>query len=268
MVLLKGEIVSRLATLSVVLVFILALSFSVCCGREVLPDGNTQYPGDGVIPSASIPAIDASAPMETETATFALGCFWAPDSIFGSLDGVVRTRVGYAGGTTENPTYHNLGDYTETIQIDYDPTQISYEQLLEIYWDSHNPTVSPWSIQYMSIIFYHNSEQRKLAMDTKQREEASLGRQIYTEIIPFSEFYLAEDYHQKYHLQQVPTLMKEFTTIYPNFADFIDSTAAARINGYLGGHGTFEGLQEQLSSFGLSPAGNELMLEIGRKLPD
>ncbi|MGB6873871.1 MAG: peptide-methionine (S)-S-oxide reductase, partial [Dehalococcoidia bacterium] len=171
-----------------------------------------------------------------------------PDSIFGSLDGVVRTRVGYAGGTTESPTYHNLGDHTETIQIDYDPTQISYEQLLDIYWDSHNPTVRPWSKQYMSIVFYHNSEQRELAMETKQREEASSGRQVYTEIIPFFEFYLAEDYHQKYHLQQVPELMEELAAIYPNFADFIDSTAVARINGYVGGHVTFQELQEQLNS--------------------
>jgi len=178
-----------------------------------------------------------------------LGCFWAPDSIFGSLDGVVRTRVGYAGGTTESPTYHNLGDHTETIQIDYDPTQISYEQLLETYWDSHNPTAQPWSRQYMSVVFYHNSEQRELAVETKQLEEVSSGRQVYTEIIPFSEFYLAEDYHQKYYLQQVPELMEELSAIYPNFADFIDSTAVARINGYVGGHVTFEDLQEQLDSF-------------------
>ena len=207
-----------------------------------------DFPEDGVIPSDSIPPIDASAPAQTETATFALGCFWAPDSLFGSLDGVVRTRVGYAGGTTQNPTYHNLGDHTETIQIDYDPTQISYQELLDIYWDSHNPTGQPWSRQYMSITFYHDSDQRELAMESKQREETSLGRQVYTEIIPFSEFYLAEDYHQKYYLQQEPELMEELSTIYPNFADFLDSTAVARINGYLGGHVTFEELQEQLDS--------------------
>jgi len=233
------------------------------CPKE---DTTVDFTEDGVIPDAQIPPIDASAPAQTETATFALGCFWAPDSRFGSLDGVIRTRVGYAGGTTESPTYHNLGDHTETIQIDYDPTQISYEQLLEIYWDSHDPTVRPLSRQYMSIVFYHNSEQRKLAMETKQHEEASLGRRVYTEIIPFSEFHLAEDYHQKYYLQQIPSLMKELAAIYPNFADFIDSTVSARINGYLRGHGTFQDLQEQLSSFGLSPAGNEIVLEIGRRL--
>jgi peptide-methionine (S)-S-oxide reductase len=208
-----------------------------------------DFPEDGVIPGDSIPPIDTSAPAQTETATFALGCFWAPDSIFGSLNGVVRTRVGYAGGTTESPAYHNLGDHTETIQIDYDPAQISYEQLLTIYWDSHSPTAQPWSKQYMSIVFYHDSEQRELAMETKQREEASSGRRVYTEIIPLSQFHLAEEHHQKYYLQQVPEFMEELSAIYPNFADFIDSTAAARINGYVGGHITFQDLQEQLGSF-------------------
>jgi len=231
--------------LGAILIASILTGILLSCHKE----GTTvNFTKDSVIPDAQIPPIDASAPAQTETATFALGCFWAPDSIFGSLDGVIRTRVGYAGGTTESPTYYNLGDHTETIQIDYDPTQISYEQLLEIYWDSHSPTVQPWSRQYMSIIFYHNSEQRELAMETKQREEASLSRRVYTEIIPFSEFHLAEDYHQKYYLQQVPNLMKELVAIYPNFADFINSTAVARINGYVGGHVTFQALQEQLNS--------------------
>lgn len=218
-------------------------------------EGATVYiPEGGVIPGGSIPPIDVSAPAHTETATFALGCFWAPDSLFGSMNGVVRTRVGYAGGTLDNPTYRNLGDHTETIQIDYDPTQVSYGQLLEVYWDSHNPTTQRWSRQYMSIIFYHDNEQLTLASQSKQREEDSRGHRVYTEIIPFSRFYLAEDYHQKYRLQQVPELMEELTAIYPGFADFRDSTAVARINGYVGGHITFQELQEQLNSSRLPPA--------------
>ena len=231
--------------LSTILIIGILAAIAVGCLKEVT---TVDLPKDGVIPGGSIPPIDASAPAQTETATFALGCFWAPDSLFRSLDGVVRTRVGYAGGTTQNPTYHNLGDHTETILIDYDPTQISYQELLDIYWDSHNPTGQPWSRQYMSITFYHDSDQRELAMESKQREETSLRRQVHTEIIPFSKFYLAEDYHQKYDLQQEPELMEELSTIYPNFADFLDSTAVARINGYLGGHVTFEELQEQLGS--------------------
>ena len=178
---------------------------------------------------------------------------------------MIRTRVGYAGGTTKNPTYYDLGDHSETIQIDYDPKQISYEELLEVFWDSHNPAAQPWSRQYMSIIFYHNEEQKNLALATKQREESRLEK-VFTEVLPFSEFYLAEDYHQKYYLQQEPELIKEFAAIYPDISKLIGSTAAARVNGYIGGHGKPESLQEQLNSFGLSPIGNEKMLQISRRL--
>ncbi len=222
----------------------LAVVLSGCSSQRA----RVHIPEDGLIPGGSIPPIDTSAPAHTETATFALGCFWCPDSLFGSMDGVVRTRVGYAGGTLENPTYRNLGDHTETIQIDYDPTQVSYGQLLEVYWGSHNPTRQLWSRQYMSIVFYHNSEQLTLATQRMQREEERLGRPIHTEIVPFSRFYLAEDYHQKYHLQQIPELMEELTAVYPDFADFRDSTAVARINGYVRGHTTLEELQERLNS--------------------
>lgn len=213
-------------------------------------------------PGVAIPPIDASAPIKVETATFALGCFWGPDSRFGILNGVVRTRVGYAGGTKDNPSYNDLGDHSETVQIDYDPTMISYKELLDVFWKSHDPTQRPWSRQYMSLVLYHNDEQKRMAMETRDCEEAGTGSKIYTEIIPAAKFYLAEAYHQKYRLQQKPDLMKEFSVIYPNTDDFTASTAAARVNGYLGGYGTFASLQKELSSFGLSPAGNKKLLDI------
>jgi len=175
---------------------------------------------------------------------------------------VVRTRVGYAGGTKKNPTYYNLGNHTETIQLDYDPTQISYEELLAIFWDSHNPAKPPFSRQYQSIIFYHNEEQKRLAMESKAREEARRKAKVLTEIIPAGDFYLAEDYHQKYYLQLVPELRKEFSAIYPDINDLIASTAAARVNGYAGGYGTFATLQEEIDDFGLSPAAKEKLLHL------
>jgi peptide-methionine (S)-S-oxide reductase len=175
---------------------------------------------------------------------------------------VVRTRVGYAGGATDNPTYHNLGDHTETIQIDYDPTQVSYQELLNVFWESHNPTQPSWSRQYASIIFFHSGEQRRLAVDTREREGAKYQGQIYTEIVPAPEFTLAEAYHQKYRLRQVSDLIEEFSTMYPASEDLVDSTAAARVNGYLGGHGTLEALQAELSSLGLSPDGSQKLLSI------
>jgi len=134
--------------------------------------------------------------------------------------------------------------------------------LLEVFWDSHHPTAQPYSRQYMSIVFYHNEEQRRLAIESKECEESRSGLSVITEIIPFSEFYLAEDYHQKYYLRQEAGLLKEFRAIYPEIEDFISSTAVARVNGYVGGYGTPETLEKEPNSLGLSEAGNMRLLEI------
>jgi peptide-methionine (S)-S-oxide reductase len=174
---------------------------------------------------------------------------------------VVRTRVGYAGGTSTAPTYYNLGGHTETVQVDYDPTKISYDELLDVFWNSHNPTAFTYSRQYQSIIFFHNEDQHRLALQSKQQEEAKLGSTVTTEIVPFAAFYPAEDWHQKFYLRQIPELMADFKAMYPDAIDFRDSTAAARINGYIGGYGTPETLQKELASYGLSPTGNKTLLK-------
>ena len=180
---------------------------------------------------------------------------------------MVRTRVGYAGGTKKNPTYHNLGDHSETVQMDYDPRVISYEKLLDVFWDSHDPTESPWSQQYASIIFYHTDEQKKLAIDSMRREEAKLKSKIYTVILPAKEFYLAEDYHQKYSLRFAPAIFRELNAMYPAIRDLVNSTAAARINGFLDGYGTLADLQEQLPGFGLSAEASKLLVDDVRRRP-
>lgn len=175
---------------------------------------------------------------------------------------MLRTSVGYAGGTTQNPTYGSLGDHSETIQIEYDPAVISYSALLDVFWGSHRPTRPAWSRQYASVVFYHNEEQRQLALEGKVRHEASLQHKIYTDIVPFAGFYLAEDYHQKHALRRVPELERELRAIYPELEDFVASTAVARVNGYLGGHGTVERLQKETEDLGLSVAGTKLLLDI------
>jgi len=176
------------------------------------------------------------------------------------MDGVIRTRVGYAGGKKKDPTYRSIGDHSETIQIDYDPTRISYKKLLSVFWHSHNPTQRSWSQQYKSAIFYHIEKQRKLALETQAFEEQQRNQKIQTEIVPFTQFYLAEDYHQKYGLRGHSDLMGEFKTMYPGNLDFVNSTAAARVNGYISGHGTPEEIRATIENLGLSTAGPARLL--------
>ena len=181
------------------------------------------------------------------------------------MDGIIRTRVGYSGGETLYPTYRNMGDHSESIQIDYNPSRLSYEKLLKIFWKIHDPTYRAWRRQYMSAIFYHDEEQKRLALDTMAREEKRRNKKIQTEIRPFGKFYLAEDYHQKYQLRQHRTLMTEFKTIYPDPLDFINSTAAARVNGYVSGYGIPQEIMANLEKLGMSKSSSELLLEISTK---
>jgi methionine-S-sulfoxide reductase len=175
---------------------------------------------------------------------------------------VVRTRVGYAGGTRENPTYHSLGDHSETIEIDYDPMKISYRALLEVFWRSHSPTSRSWSRQYASIIFYHNEEQKRLAEESRTMTASRLHGTVATEMVPYAGFTLAEGYHQKHALQRYPEFMQEFQRVYPSARDFIASTAVTRVNGYLGGEGTYEDLVNEIDRLGLSPARKEQLMSI------
>lgn len=180
------------------------------------------------------------------------------------MAGVVRTRAGYAGGSKKNPTYYDLGDHTESIQIEYDPEQVSFAQLLEIFWNSHDPTYRSWKRQYATIAFYHNEEQRQAIEQSRRRLEEKLGKRIHTEVKDASSFYVAEDYHQKYYLRNRPELMREFDRFYPDDEDFVNSTAAARVNGYVGGYGDPANLAREIESYGLSPEGNEALKAIAR----
>jgi len=149
--------------------------------------------------------------------------------------------------------------------MEYDPAVISYEKLLDVFWDSHYPGASSWSRQYMSIIFFHNDGQKRLAIESRDHEAARIKGKIFTEIVPAAEFYQAEDYHQKYRLRSERELMRELRAVYPTEKDFVNSTAAARINGYLDGYGTLADSQEELPKFGLSPAANKTFTEIVKR---
>ena len=146
--------------------------------------------------------------------------------------------------------------------MDFDPSVISYGKLLDVFWASHDPRDHPRRRQYMSAIFSHDDEQKRMAIGTRDREAARRNGRIHTEILPASVFYPAEAYHQKYALRGRPELMKEYEAIYPSFSDFLASRAVTRVNGYVAGYGTCETLREELAGLGLSPAGRKRLEEI------
>ncbi|XP_025423232.1 peptide methionine sulfoxide reductase isoform X2 [Sipha flava] len=189
--------------------------------------------------------------ISSEKATFAMGCFWAPDSLFGSTPGVITTRVGYAGGSKHFlPTYKNIGDYTEAIQLQYDPNTVSYLELLNMFWDHHDPTAK-FKKQYSSFIYYHNKEQKSEAERTLNEKKAK-GLDILTKIEPAGEFFNAEDYHQKYRLRQHQNLCKDLGL--DSGDDLIKSHVAARLNGYVVGQGGIDQFDAESLKLGLDEA--------------
>jgi len=163
---------------------------------------------------------------------------------------VVRTRVGYTGGKKKNPTYHDLGDHTETVQVEFDPAVTSYENLLNIFWAQHNPTLPFWRRQYMAAVWYHDSKQEEVIYKTRDEIQAKRGKEVKTQILPAVKFYDAEDYHQKYSLGRYRDDVVKALHL-ENDDDFIASHAAARLNGFLGGNGSCEDLEREIDSFGL-----------------
>jgi len=142
-------------------------------------------------------------------AIFAAGCFWGVEATFRQLAGVISTRVGYTGGTLANPTYKDVctdrTGHAEAVEVEYDPSKLSYEKLLDVFWENHDPTQlnrqgPDWGTQYRSAIFFTSPEQEAAAKASKERLEKSgrYRKPIVTQIVPASTFYEAEDYHQQY----------------------------------------------------------------------
>ncbi len=142
-------------------------------------------------------------------ATFGAGCFWGVEAAFRQIKGVKATTVGYEGGSLDNPTYRdvcsNRTGHAEVVEVDYDPERVSYEQLLQVFWENHNPTTlnrqgPDIGTQYRSAIFYHSPEQQTTAIASKEQltQAGKFKKPIVTEIVPATTFYVAEDYHQQY----------------------------------------------------------------------
>ena len=140
-------------------------------------------------------------------ATFGAGCFWGVEAAFRQIEGVTATRVGYSGGTLENPTYEDVCSHTtghaEVVEVTHDPDQVSYDELLQVFWRKHDPTQlnrQGWDIgdNYRSVIFFHDDEQRDAALRSKDAEQANWRAPIVTQVEPAQPFWEAEDYHQQY----------------------------------------------------------------------
>lgn len=146
---------------------------------------------------------------EMEKATFGAGCFWGVEAAFRQLEGVTSTAVGYMGGTLKNPTYEDVctdrTGHAEVVQVEFDPARVSYDQLLDVFWQNHDPTTlnrqgPDVGTQYRSVIFYHTPEQQRAAIASKEAlaKSGRFRRPIVTEIVPAGDFWRAEEYHQQY----------------------------------------------------------------------
>jgi peptide-methionine (S)-S-oxide reductase len=147
-------------------------------------------------------------PMKTETATLGGGCFWCVEAVYERLPGIISVVSGYAGGQTENPTYEEIGTsktgHAEVVQIEYDPAKISYEKIIDLFWEAHDPTTlnrqgADTGPQYRSIILTENDDQIRIANESKTRAQTKSKSPIVTEIVPLTKFYPAEDYHQDFY---------------------------------------------------------------------
>lgn len=158
------------------------------------------------------------AHAETEKATFAGGCFWCMESPFDKVNGVISTTSGYTGGNVKNPTYKQVSKgktgHAESVEIEYDNNLVNYSQLLDIFWKNIDPIVENRQFcdvgnQYRSAIFYHNENQKQLALQSKEKVAKQLQKPIYTQIQAVKEFYPAEEYHQNYY-EKNPLLYKYY----------------------------------------------------------
>ena len=147
-------------------------------------------------------------PMKTETATLGGGCFWCVEAVYERLPGIISVVSGYAGGQTENPTYEEIGTgktgHAEVVRITYDPAKISYEKIIDLFWEAHDPTTlnrqgADTGPQYRSIILTENDDQMRIANESKARAQTKSKSPIVTEIVPLTKFYPAEDYHQDFY---------------------------------------------------------------------
>ena len=176
------------------------------------------------------------------------------------MPGVLRTEVGYAGGIKDAPTYHDLGAHAEVLQVEFDPSNVSYDTLLQEFWNGHEPTRSGRSSQYRSILLCESEEELTRAQKSAAMVEERLGRKVQTEILVGMPFTPAEDYHQKWKLRQRRQLFAELAQCFSNEEELLRSFAATKLNALVGGHLSSAQLEEIRGQLTLSAE----LLELAR----
>ena len=191
----------------------LGLMFCGLIGLAACDEPGGDFKPQPGVPAPTTKPVPADVAARAQAADFACGCFWGSESIFRKVPGVLTTEVGYEGGTVENPTYeavcrHDTG-YAETVRITFDPQQVSYQKLVDVFFENHDPTTvdsqgPDFGDQYRSAIFYHSPEQQKVAEADKDKRDKSgdYAGPVVTRIVPATKFYRAEEYHQEYFAKQ------------------------------------------------------------------
>jgi peptide-methionine (S)-S-oxide reductase len=238
------------------------VSFCFCV---IVNLGGKQYPSNQKKGSDGMSSLfDTNA----QTVTLGMGCFWSPDSLFGHLPGVIRTRVGYAGGTTSHPDYRQMGDHSETLEVDFNPGIITFEEILDVFWNHHNPiNINDYKgRQYMSLILYRDVlQQEAIHHAIRKRKEQGKG-EPETEIAPYCGFYLAEDRHQKYYLKKYSDAIEKLNTVYLSHTDLVNGTLAARLNGLAKGYTSLERIRSEIRQWQTSQENREMMTDLIKQI--
>lgn len=160
-----------------------------------------------------------------------------------------------------------MGDHTESLQVEFDSSIISYQEILSIFWSNHNSNRENYrGRQYISLLLYHNENQKETILQIKRELEERRGEEIQTEAAPFHRFNRAEDYHQKYYLKRYPNAMKQLETIFPSEQNLVNSTLAARLNGFVKGFGNLGSLKEEIKQWPIDETARQKQLELLKKM--
>uniref|UniRef100_A0A915Q0Z2 peptide-methionine (S)-S-oxide reductase n=1 Tax=Setaria digitata TaxID=48799 RepID=A0A915Q0Z2_9BILA len=197
-----------------------------------------------------------------QKAYLGMQCFWGAESTFAKLDGVLMTRVGYAGGTTEAPNYRNIGDHTEITEIQFDETVTSFNDILDCFWEHHDPTIK-YKKQYKSAILYVDDQQKEIVRESLERAQKKYGnKKLDTYVQKLVQFYQAEDYHQKYWLRCQTAI---FAKLNLSDQEMVSSRLATKVNAFLAGYKNFDVLKQLADEYRLDENVTKLIESIAIK---